>query len=160
MKKLLIMFFTALTLFLLSACGGSVSGNYGYPYKDAEEQEAAQETQDENAPAKLVTSEDITKTIDNVEQWVEGNSVSIKITLFPEWEGKIQFAYYLRDEQEKEMLVKQGYIDENEYTFSNVEPGEYRIKYFLRYNADIKKSYYTPTLTVELDDGATAGAEI
>lgn len=157
MKKLFVMFLAALTLFSLSACGGEVSGNYGYPYKeDAEQGQETQETQEDSDPTEVKTKEDLLLTIDNVEEWMEGNSVSVKVNLRPEWVGKIDFAYYLI--RGKVTEVKQMYIDDNQFTFSDLEPGAYRIKYFLRYG-NLKAVGTTSIMTVEAEIIESAGEE-
>ena len=103
----------------------------------------------------LTTNDNLIWAIERMREWADKDCVSMKIALRPEWEGKIQFAYYLT--RGAKTLAKRGYVNESLCVFSNLEPGEYRIKYFLRYG-ELKKSYLTAPLTVTANGGTTADA--
>ena len=136
MKKLFMSVSVVFLLVALTACGGPPSSNYGYPYKSEE--------------GTIQTEADLSKAVDSAEQTLDGNVLTVTVHLRSEWEGKVRIACYLMQGQES--VFREGYQDEGQFTFSDLEPGEYWAKYFLEYG-DLRKSYPMEGITVTAESG-------
>ena len=147
----------------LSACGGMPGGDDLFD-KEAASQETSEqdgssesgESAEENAKADMITiaePDDLAQVIDRAEQWIDGNDLNVRVYLLPEWEDKIDLAWYLL--QDDEPIMKDWYEPETRHTFYGLEPGEYRVKYYLRYE-DIIKSFYLNPVTVGATEAESA----
>ena len=152
MKRASLLLFCILAAFVLVSCGGN-AGDFTKA-NAPEEQDAVQGEDLESAePVEVRTEEDLARLIDHVEQWTDGSDVTVQVYLLPEWEDKIDLAWYLL--QNDEPIIKDWYEPETRHTFSGLEPGEYRVKYYLRYE-DIIKSFYLNPVTVGATEAESA----
>lgn len=86
------------------------------------------------------------EVVDTTETIVNGNNLTFKVKIKPQYEGKVDFAYYLYCETT--IIKKIWYIPESQYTFTDLPKGNYKVQYYLRHNED-KVSFFGNTVTVK-----------
>ena len=170
-KRLFALLLAVLAIFALASCGGAPaerkqSKSVDRDWNAEQEELNAAELQENRKvpPDAIESSNNLMMIIDDVELSLDGNDLTIQVHLLPnlpaDWLKHIRMAWYLM--QEQETLITEKYGVEQYHTFPGLEPGQYRIKYYLRYRdgeRDIRKSFFTRTITVSGPDEESGSKE-